>query len=134
MNNPKEILHRTTLSNIIKEATEKYGLDEGELKVSTLKGRLFANGQGLNSPMLCVEKLAVCMIIRRATMRQPHVVDECLELANSLINKSVTQVQLVEWKKKMLGRNFKEENTGRAGLKRWRNFVKRNKAWKSRQI
>jgi hypothetical protein len=65
MNNPKEILPRNTSSNIIKEATEKYGLDKGNIKVSTLKGifrknrGLFVNGQGLNSPMLCVEKLVV---------------------------------------------------------------------------
>jgi hypothetical protein len=43
MNNPKEILPRNTLSNIIKEATDKYGLYEGELKVSALKGRFRKN-------------------------------------------------------------------------------------------
>jgi hypothetical protein len=107
MDNPKEILPQNTLSNVIKEATEKYGLDEGELKVSTLKGifrknrGVFANWRELNSPMLCVEKLVISMIIRQAAMRQPYAVHECLELANSLIDKSVTQVQLVECKRKM---------------------------------
>jgi hypothetical protein len=132
--NPKCILPRNTLTNIIKEATVKYGLEEGELKTNTLKGRfrktrstIYANGGGVNSPMHRVEKLVVSMILRRAAMRQPYTVQECLELANSLIDKSVTQVQLVQWKKKMLGRNFKEDNAGRVGLKWWRNFVKRNK-------
>jgi hypothetical protein len=74
-----------------------------------------------------VEKLVVSMILRRAAMRQPYTVQKCLELSNSLIDKSVTQVQLVQWKNKMLGRNFKEDNSGRVGLKWWRNFVKRNK-------
>jgi hypothetical protein len=58
-------------------------------------------------------------------MPQPYTVHECLELANSLIDKSVTQVQLVQWKQKMLVCNFTEENVGRVGLKWWRNFVKR---------
>jgi hypothetical protein len=74
-----------------------------------------------------VEKLVVSMILRRAAMRQPYTVQECLELANSLIDKYVTQVQLVQWKRKMLGRNFKEDNAGSVGLKWWRNFVRRNK-------
>jgi hypothetical protein len=41
------------------------------------------------------------MIVRRAAMRQPYTARQCLELANSLIEKSVRQVQLVEWKQKM---------------------------------
>jgi hypothetical protein len=128
--NPKSILPRNNLTNIIKKATEKYGLEEGELKTNTLKGRfrstisLYANGRGVNSPMHRVEKLVVSMILRRAAMRQPYTVQECLELANSLIDKSVTQVQLVQWKRKMLGRHFKEDNAGRVGLKWWRNFVR----------
>jgi hypothetical protein len=91
--------------NIIKEATEKYGLDEDEFKTCTLRVTFinnraqYANGRGVNSPMFRVEKLLVSMILRRAAMRQPHTVRECLELANSLIDKSVTQVQLVQWKK-----------------------------------
>jgi hypothetical protein len=136
--NPKSILPRNTLTNIIKKETEKYGLEEVELKTNTLKGRfrskrsLYANGRGVISPMHRVEKLVVSMIPRRAAMRQPYTVQECLELANSLINKSVTQVELVQWKRKMLGRNFKEENTGRVGLKGWRNFVRRNKCYLSK--
>jgi hypothetical protein len=131
--NPKSILLRNTLTNIIKKATEKYGLEEGELKTNTLKVRfrstrsLYANGRGVNSPMHGVEKLVISMTLRRAAMRQPYTVQECLELANSLIDKSVTQVQLVQWKIKMLGLNFKEDNAGRVGLKWWRNFVRRNK-------
>jgi hypothetical protein len=103
------------------------------LKKCTLKGRFrknraqYANGRGVNSPMFRIEKLIIGMILRRATMRQPYNVRECLELANSLIDKSVTQVQLVEWKQKMLGRNFTEENADRVGLKWWRNFVKQHK-------
>jgi hypothetical protein len=50
--------------------------------------------------MFRVEKLLVSMILRRAVMRQPYTVRECLKLANSLIDKSVTQVQLVQWKQK----------------------------------
>jgi hypothetical protein len=37
-----------------------------------------------------------------------------------LINKSVKQVQLFEWKEKMLGQNFKEEHAGSSGFKWWR--------------
>jgi hypothetical protein len=37
--NPKTSLPRKTLVNIIKGETEKYGIEEGELKLSTLRGR-----------------------------------------------------------------------------------------------
>jgi hypothetical protein len=53
------------LPNIIKEVTEKYGLEEGDLTKSRLKGRFrrnrskFANGRGVNSPMFRVEKILV---------------------------------------------------------------------------
>jgi hypothetical protein len=60
-------------------------------------------------------------------MRQPYTVRQFLELANSLIEKSVTRVQLVEWKQNKIGRNFKEDNAGRVGFKWWSNFVKRHK-------
>jgi hypothetical protein len=112
--NPTASLPHSTLVDIIKEATEKYGLKEGELKTYTLRGRLrknrahYANGRGVNSPMFRVEKLLVSMILRRAATRQPYTVRECLELVNSLIDKSVTQVQLVQWKQKKLGCNFTE--------------------------
>jgi hypothetical protein len=51
--------------------------------------------------VLPVENLLASMIVRRAAMRQPYTARQCLELANSLIEKSVRQVQLVEWKQKM---------------------------------
>ena len=66
-------------------------------------------------------------IIRKAANREPYCIKECIELANSLIDKSVTQEELVEWKKKQFGKNFREENAGRVGYKWWTNFVKRNK-------
>jgi hypothetical protein len=51
------------LPKIIKEVTEKYGLEEGYLTKSMLKGRFrrnrskFADGCGVNSPMFRVEKI-----------------------------------------------------------------------------
>jgi hypothetical protein len=71
-------------------------------------------GRGENSPMFRVEKILISMILHRTAMRQPYNVRECLDLANSLIDKSLTQVQLVAL---MLGHNFTEDNSGRVGLK-----------------
>jgi hypothetical protein len=68
--NPTASLPRNILVNIIKEATEKYGLEECELKTCTLIGRFrknivqYANGRDVNSPMVRVEKLLVSMILR----------------------------------------------------------------------
>jgi hypothetical protein len=111
---PNKSVPRNTLPNIIREAIRKYELEKGELKTSTIKGRFrkhraqYANGWGVNSPMVPIEKLLVSMILRQAAMCQPSTFRECLELANFLIEKYVTQVQLVEWKQNMLGRNFTE--------------------------
>jgi hypothetical protein len=131
--NPKVSLQQNTLKNIIKRAADKYDLEEGEMKTNNLKGRfrktwaLHANGWVVNSPMFHVEKFLISMILCQAAMRQPYTVRECLEFANSLIDKSVTQVQLVVWKQKKVGHNLTEENECRVGLKWWRNFVKMHK-------
>ena len=86
-----------TLNKIIEETNNKYGLEEGQLKKSTLKGRnrkghkQFTTGPGVDSPMLKVEKTIVEFIIRKAANREPYCIKDCIELANSLINKYVTQ-------------------------------------------
>jgi hypothetical protein len=132
-NKSKEHPPSQHLDKYNKKSNRKIGLEEGKFKTNTLKGRfrstrsLYANGRGVNSPMHRVKKLVVSMILRRAAICQPYTVHECPELANYLIDKSVTQVQLVQWKIKLLGRNFKEDNAGRVGLKWWRNFFRRNK-------
>jgi hypothetical protein len=115
--NPSSKLPNSTLSNITKEATEKYGLEEADVKLSMLKGRfrkgraVYANGRGLNSPMICVEKLVV----------------ECIKLANSLISESVTQMELVKWKREVLGKKIRGEGAHTVGYTWRRNFVKRRK-------
>jgi hypothetical protein len=122
-----------TLSVIIKEATEKYDLEKGQLKLIALKERFrrgiatYANGLGLNSPMMGIEKHLVSITLCRAAIRCPHTVPECIELANSLITDSVTQLELVKWKKEVLGKKIREERAHTVGYKWWHNFVRCHK-------
>jgi hypothetical protein len=64
-----------------------------------------------NSTMICVEKLVV----------------ECIKLANSLISESVTQMELVKWKREVLGKKIRGEGAHTVGYTWRRNFVKRRK-------
>jgi hypothetical protein len=61
---------------------------------------------GPDSPMERVEKLILAVILRRAAMRQPVNVTECIQLLNSLIDKYVIQKELVEWNIRVLERTF----------------------------
>jgi hypothetical protein len=98
--------------------------------LSMLKGRfrkgraVYANERGLNSPMIRVEKLVVSIILCRAAMHQPCTVTECIELANSPISESLTQLELVKWKREVVGKQISGEGAHKVGYKWWHNFVR----------
>jgi hypothetical protein len=60
-------------------------------------------------------------------MRCPYTAIECIELFNSLIADSVTQLELVKWKKEVLDKKNREERAHKVGYKWWHNFVRRHK-------
>jgi hypothetical protein len=73
---------------------------------------------GPDSPMERVEKLILAAILRITAMRQPLKITECIQLSNSLIDKSVIQKELVEWKIRVFGKNLGEEGSNHV-KKKW---------------
>jgi hypothetical protein len=118
--NPNSKLSNSTLMNIIKDAMEKHVLEDGDVNLAMLKGwfrrgiTIYASGRGLNSPMILIEKLVVSIILRRAAMRQPYTITECIELANLLISEYVTQLEL-EMEERRVRQYFRGESAHMVG-------------------
>jgi hypothetical protein len=87
------------------------------LKLRFRRNTIISRGMGPDSPMERVEKLILSAILQRAAMHQPLNVTECIHLLNSLIDKSVIQKELVEWKIHVFGNNFCEEGSDCVGKK-----------------
>jgi hypothetical protein len=120
------------LDAIMKQASEKFDAPISYLKSGTIKAmrrstrNLLCTHPGLLSPMHKVEAHLLKVILLRGTMQQPVSCREGLELANSLIEGTPTQNNLVEWKKARLGKNYREETATKMGQKYWLNFCKRH--------
>jgi hypothetical protein len=73
-----------------------------------------------------VEAHLLKVILLRGAMRQPFSCGEGLELANSIIEHTVTQLQIIQWKQLYLVKSFREESAATLGQKYWQNFCKRH--------
>jgi hypothetical protein len=101
----------------MREASEKFDvpLFLSLLKRNTIKARtrnirnLMCTHPGPLSPMYKVEAHVLKVILIRGAMRQPVSCAEELSLANSLITGTVSKMQLMDWKKQHLGKNYREE-------------------------
>jgi hypothetical protein len=99
----KEKLSNGSYKACCNEAIEKYGLEAGDVNTVMLKSRfrrnnIISRGIGPDSPMERVDKLILAAILQRSAMRQPLNVTECIQFSNSLVDKSVIQKEIVEWK------------------------------------
>jgi hypothetical protein len=78
------------------------------------------------SPMIGIEAHLLGIILCRVALRQPVSCVEDIELANSLIDETHAQVDLVEWKKKHLKMGEIDATFGDIGTQYWQNFCRRN--------
>jgi hypothetical protein len=90
-------------------------------------GRKFkVNHRGTESPMAGIEWHLLAAILRRAALRQPVSCAEGLELDNSTIEGTKTQLDLMAWKKGDLKNGPDNNSFGSLGTRYWQNFCRRN--------
>jgi hypothetical protein len=104
-----------------------YLLNRNTIKARTIKTKhLMCTHPDPLSPMQKVGAHVLKVILIRGAMRHPVSCAEGLALANSLITGTVSHMQLIKWKKKHLGKNYREETAAVLGHKYWNIFCKQN--------
>jgi hypothetical protein len=73
-----------------------------------------------------VEKVIVDIVLTMAKIRHPLCVQEIIELANSVVEKTVYEDQVKAWKIKH-NRDFRDDETFKLGHSWWHGFSQRNK-------
>ncbi len=125
---------------ITQETLKLFDLPEDSISKETVQSRLKAGRNlmvahpGPNSPMTAIESYLVDMLTTLAAMRQPVTPDVALEMINSMIQGTVTESKVREWKKKVLKDEDDVESSGNiVGQKYWRNFLARNPILKTKK-
>jgi hypothetical protein len=96
---------RGAFERVTKKVCAKYNLDRSEIQIETVFSRkkvgrkLKVRHLGTTSPMSGIEGHLLAAILCRAALRQPVYCAEGMELANSMIEGTETQVGLINWKK-----------------------------------
>jgi hypothetical protein len=91
---------------IIEEPLKLFNLPEDSISKETVQSRLRVGRNlmvahpGPNSPMIAIESYLVDMLTTLAAMRQPVTPAVALEMINSMIQGTVTESEVREWKKK----------------------------------
>jgi hypothetical protein len=75
-----------------------------------------------------VPKIKLAAVLRRAALHHTVYCGEGLELANSMIEGTESQVALMEWKKSHLKNGPQDDTFGKLGHCNWQNFCRRNAA------
>jgi hypothetical protein len=78
------------------------------------------------SPMAGIEAHLLKYLLFCGAMIHSVSCAEGLQLANSLIEGTVSQTHLIRWKQNNIGVNFKRKNPATLGKKYWENFCRRN--------
>jgi hypothetical protein len=128
----KKLAEKGLLEQLMLQASRKFDVPLYELKIGTIQGctkptrKLICTDRDPLRPMHEVEAHLIKVILLRRAMLQPVRCAEGLQLENSIIEGTVYQVQLIQWKATYLGNNYNEETTGQMGQKYWRNLCDRH--------
>jgi hypothetical protein len=126
-------MRRGTFEKVIEKVCVKYNIEWNEIHMETALSRnivwrkLKVNHRGTESPMADIEGHLLAAILCRAALRQPVSCAEGLELANSLIGGTITQLDLMTWKKANLKNGPDNDSFGSLGTGYWQNFCRRNR-------
>ena len=123
-------LKRGTLSKLVKEMEDKYGLLHGTIHGETIAKRVYrGNVSGYKyqstSPVSQLEPLLVDYCIRLCKMGKALDKKQVMLLANSLIEKNEMELLVINWKK---SQGMYDESKPLLGKKWYQSFIKRNKS------
>jgi hypothetical protein len=88
--------------------------------------KLKVNHRGTDSPMIGIEAHLLAAILRLAALCQPVYCGEGLELANSMIEGTESQVALMECKNNHLKNGPHDDTFGTLCRSYWQNFCRRS--------
>jgi len=120
--------------SIVQEANKQYNLPQKYMITKktvcsrlTPSRKLMVANTGLVSPMIRMEGYFVDIFLTLGAMRQPSNATEGLQIINSMIKGTVTETEVLEWKKKHLKLDCKGTDDGPLlGPKYWANFLRRH--------
>jgi hypothetical protein len=119
-----------TLKSFIQQLDQDNRLEHGSLIHHTIQscvttGNIDGVAHQKTSPLLEVEPLLVQYCQRLAQMGSPITKDQVITIANSLVQDTIHQQRLLEFKQK---RGLKTEKVSLAGVRWYRGFIKRNRS------
>jgi len=120
--------------SIVQEANKQFNLPPKYMVTKeTVRSRLkpqrklMVANTGVVSPMVRMEGYFVDIFLTLGAMRQPSNATEGLQIINSMIKGTVTETEVLEWKKKHLKLECNDcENGPLLGPKYWANFLRRH--------
>jgi hypothetical protein len=124
---------RNALENLIEEKKVEHGLQDFTIKKGCIRQRLkrdklvCTTHSGTTSPMAPIEEHIVALMAQMAKMRQPLNVSEGLALANSLIEATTWEKDLISFKEKRGWKALTSDGQKKSllGKKWYRGFWKR---------
>jgi hypothetical protein len=116
---------RGTFEKVIEKVCDKYNIERSDIQMATALSRkkfgrkLKVKHCGTESPMTGIEGHSLATTLRRAALHQPVSCAEGLELANSLIEGTPTQLNTMDWKKENLKNAPYDDLFGSLGTHYW---------------
>jgi hypothetical protein len=116
------------------EVEYTYYVNKGTIQIGTVRRRMnkrntIVASKGPASPMAGIKTFMFAKVLEMESNREPLSVSEGLELANSLINDTVHQSELIKWKQTHLGKgkaNMDPAGARRLGPNNWHNLLNRH--------
>ena len=128
-------LPKGTLKEMIKEKSKKLQVPDSvssSISERTIRNRLEKNRKslcpkhrGTPSPMAAIDQLVLPIVKGMARMMQPMKPPEVVALANSLIDGTVHQLHLIEWKKTHT-KHQSHDQQGQVGMGWFHGFMQRH--------
>ena len=116
--------------DVMERARVQYKLAESfHLPYETVLSRIRRNnlsGDGHYTPLLPVENKIVELIVCMSKLKRSLKASEGLRLVNELIDGTLIQQRLIDWKDKMNIYSNSLEDRGKVGMSYWRSFMHRN--------
>jgi hypothetical protein len=122
------------LNIIINKKKREFGVHEDHyISHKTIRARLYRKqpvtirGGGVQSPLADIEQVFVDLCRGMGKIRQPLTVMESMVLMNSLIDGTVYQKRLIEYKLRRGSQEMNNDDLGKVGRGWWDGFIKRHK-------
>jgi hypothetical protein len=126
-------VRRGIFEKVIEKVCVKYSIERNEIQMETALNRkragrkLKVKHRGIESPMTGIEGYLLAAILRIAALRQHVSCAEGLDLADSLLEGTATQLELMTRKKANLKNGNDDDSLISLCTRYWQNFCRRSR-------